>query len=180
MTDHEHNEIARGLRETGTVPAPDRLRAEVMEQVRAEPRLRPTRRSFVRPLLPYAAAAATLAVAVLALSHVDLGSSGMSSNGGGASGGGAASASDGAAVAPAAGGNSSKAPEKAMARDQLQFHISATAAQGVTASPFATVRKRTIILVVPPSQYADYKARLHKFEQQSGNATVRVILRKAE
>ena len=52
MTEHDHDEIARRLRESGTVPAPERLRAEVMDQVRAEPRLRPARRSFLTPAPP--------------------------------------------------------------------------------------------------------------------------------
>ena len=61
--EHDHDEIARRLRESGTVPAPERLQGEVMDQVRAEPRLRPARRSFLMPVMPYAAAAAVLAVA---------------------------------------------------------------------------------------------------------------------
>ena len=96
MTEHEHDEIGRRLRESGTVPAPDRLRAEVMDQVRAEPRARPARRSFVPRLLPYAAAAGVLAALVLALSH--LGGSGM--NGSASSGG--ASAGGGKALSPEA------------------------------------------------------------------------------
>ena len=90
MSEHDHDEIARRLRESGTVPAPERLQGEVMDQVRAEPRLRPARRSVLMPVMPYAAAAALLAVLVLALSHLGGGSGGSasSSEGGGATAGG--------------------------------------------------------------------------------------------
>jgi hypothetical protein len=177
MTEHDHDEIARRLRETGTVPAPERLRGEVMDQVRAEPRLRPSRRSFLRPALPYAAAAATLAVAVLALSHLDLGSGSMSSGGAG-SGGGAATGA--ASVAPER--STTLEPGKET-RDQTEFHLSPAAAQSLALSPYAkrvTASSHRLVLVVPPSLYAAYRARLDKIEQQGGDATVRVILRKAE
>lgn len=177
MTDHDHNEIARRLRETGTVPAPERLRGEVMDQVRAEPRLHPSRRSFFRPMLPYAAAAATLIVAVIALSHLDLGSAGSSSSAG--SGGG--TAAGGASAAPERSSDGRKLTPDAAARDQTEFHVSAAAAQGltVTAGPYAQSTGRTIVIAVPPSLYANYKALLHRIEHRSGGRTVRVILRKA-
>jgi hypothetical protein len=180
MTEHDHEEIARRLRETGTVPAPERLMGEVMDQVRAEPRLRPSRRSFLRPVLPYAAAAAALAVAVLALSHLDLGSSGMSSNSGGGSGGGAAVG--GASASPEQSADGGRLAPAGAGRDQTEFHLPAAAAQNLTLSPYAKSvggSPHRIVLVVPPSLYREYKARLHKIEQQSGGATVRVILRKA-
>ena len=181
MTEHDHDEIARRLRETGTVPAPERLRGEVMDQVRAEPRLRASRRSFLRPVLPYAAAAAALAVAVLALSHLDLGSGSMSSGGAGSGGGAAAS---GASASPerSADGGGTLVPGTAP-RDQTEFHLSPAAAQSLTLSRYAklvTSSPHRIVLVVPPSLYADYRARLRKIEQHSADATVRVILRKAE
>lgn len=179
MTEHDHDEIARRLRATGTVPAPERLRGEVMDQVRAEPRLRPSRRSFLRPALPYAAAAATLAVAVLALSHLDLGSGSMSSGGAG-SGGGAASSAASAAPERSADGTATPEPGKEI-RDQTEFHLSPAAAQSLALSPYArrvTGSPHRIVLVVPPSLYAAYRARLDKIEQQGGDATVRVILRK--
>jgi len=180
MTDHD--DIARRLRETGTVPAPERLRSEVMDQVRAEPRLRPSRRSFLRPVLPYAAAAAALAAAVIAISHLDLGSGGFSSGGAG----GGSAAGDGASRAPAKQGAGATAgpaliPEKA-ARDQREFRLSVAAAQGLTSSPYAKTPRgvaHTLVLVVPPSLYADYKKRLRRIEQRGGTPTVRVILRKA-
>jgi hypothetical protein len=178
MTEHDHDEIARRLRETGTVPAPERLRGEVMDQVRAEPRLRPSRRSFLRPALPYAAAAAALAAAVLALSHLNLGSGSMSSGGAGSGGGAAVSASP----ERTADGSATLEPGKEI-RDQTEFHLSPAAAQSLAASPYAkrvAGSPHRIVLVVPPSLYAAYRARLDKIEQQSGDATVRVILRKAE
>jgi hypothetical protein len=178
MTDHDHNEIARRLRDTGTVRAPDRLRGDVMDQVRAEPRLRPPRRSFFRPVLPYAAAVATLAIAVFAVSHLDLGSGGSSSSG--ASGGGTA-AGDSASRAPmeqGAGAAPGLIPGTAL-RNQHEFHLSATAAQDLIASPYAKATGRTVVLVVPPSRYANYKELLHRIEQRSGGHSIRVILRKA-
>ena len=178
MTDHDHNEVARRLRETGTVPAPERLHAEVMDQVRAEPRLRPSRRSFFRPALPYAAAAATLAIAVFALSHVDLGSGGSSSSG--ASGGGIAAGGASASPPERSADGRTLTPDK-VARDQTEFHLSAAAAQDLTAttSPYAQRTGHTVVIVVPPSLYAEYKQRLHTIEQRSGGHSVRVILRKA-
>ena len=179
--DHDHDEIARRLRETGTVPAPERLRSEVMDQVRAEPRLRPSRRSFLRPVLPYAAAAAALVVAVLAISHLDLGSGGSSSAG---SGGGTA-AGDSASRVPTeqgAGASPGLLPGKSTAHDEARFRLSAAAAQNLTASPYAKTPRgvgHTVVLVVPPSLYADYRERLHRIEQRGGTPTVRVILRKA-
>jgi hypothetical protein len=178
MTDHDHNEIARRLRETGTVPAPDRLRADVMDQVRAEPRLCPSRRWFFRPVLPYAAAAATLAIAVFALSHVDLGSGGSSSSG--ASGGGIAAGGASASPPERSADGGTLTPDK-VARDQTEFHLSAAAAQDLTAttSPYAQRTGHTVVIVVPPSLYAEYKQRLHTIEQRSGGHSFRVILRKA-
>jgi uncharacterized membrane protein YgcG len=178
MTDHDHNEVARRLRETGTVPAPERLRAEVMDQVRAEPRLRPSRRSFFRPALPYAAAAAMLAIAVFALSHVDLGSGGSSSSG--ASGGGIAAGGASASPPERSADGGTLTPDK-VARDQTEFHLSAAAAQDLTAttSPYAQRTGHTVVIVVPPSLYAEYKQRLHTIEQRSGGHSFRVILRKA-
>src|SRR4249919_591516 len=91
MTVHDHADIARRLRESGTVPAPERLRAEVMDQVRAEPRRRSARRPFLPRLLPYAAAAVLLVAAVIAIGHLGGGSGSYS----GSSGAGATAASGG-------------------------------------------------------------------------------------
>jgi negative regulator of sigma E activity len=86
VTDDRHDEIARRLREEGAARAPDRLRADVMLQVRAEPRprrIRP-RRSYWRPLGSLAAAACLVAAAAFGVTRIDSGSV--------ASGGGATSA----------------------------------------------------------------------------------------
>jgi len=59
VTDDRHDEIAARLRQEGAARAPERLCADVMLQVRAEPRprrIRP-RRSYWRPLGSLAAAA---------------------------------------------------------------------------------------------------------------------------
>jgi hypothetical protein len=169
MTEHEHDEIGRRLRESGTVPAPDRLRAEVMDQVRAEPRARPARRSLVPRLLPYAAAAGVLAALVLALSH--LGGSGM--NGSASSGG--ASAGGGKALSPEA-----AAPGRTAADDQLVFDVPNAALQKLTSAPHVKshTAQGAVVLAVPYSRFNDYRQRLHAIEARtSGDDTIRVILR---
>ena len=75
MTGDRHDEIARRLREEGAARAPDRLRADVMLQVRAEPRprrIRP-RRSYWRPLGSLAAAACLVAAAAFGVTRIDSG-----------------------------------------------------------------------------------------------------------
>ncbi len=83
MSDDRHNEIAARLRDEGAARAPERLRADVMLQVRAEPRprrIRP-RRSYWRPLGSLAAAACLLAALVVGVNRMDLGSSGSGAAG---------------------------------------------------------------------------------------------------
>jgi negative regulator of sigma E activity len=78
VTDDRHDEIAARLREEGAARAPERLRADVMLQVRAEPRprrIRP-RRSYWRPLGSLAAAACLVAALVVGVNRMDTGSSG--------------------------------------------------------------------------------------------------------
>jgi hypothetical protein len=174
MTEHDHDEIARRLRETGTVRAPERLRAGVMDQVRAEPRPRPSRRSFLMPVLPYAAAAAAvLAALVLAVSH--LGGSGVS---GGAAGGGA---SGGASLAPSAAGATKHAPGAEDVLGFQTFRVPAAAAQKLAQAPEVNARttaQSTVVLVVPASRFHAYEQRLHAIESRTrGEDTVRVILR---
>jgi hypothetical protein len=177
MTDRNHDEIARRLRDTGTVPAPDRLRDEVMSQVRADPRARRRRprRSFLVPVLPYAAAAAALAVVVLAFSHLGGGGSSSSSGGAGASAGGAErSSTAGDKVVPSASG---------AVNGGTVFHLSPLDArafsdsQGIeTRSP----RPRTVVVLVPASRYAAFKKRLRRLEQHTqGDGSIRVILKPA-
>ena len=152
------------------MPAPDRLRAEVMDQVRAEPRARPARRSFVPRLLPYAAAAGVLAALVLALSH--LGGSGM--NGSASSGG--ASAGGGKALSPEA-----AAPDRTAADDQLVFDLPNAALQKLTSAPHVKSHTAARARSSSPSRTArfnDYRQRLHAIEERtSGDDTIRVILR---
>jgi negative regulator of sigma E activity len=76
VTDDRHNEIAARLRDEGAARAPERLRADVMLQVRAEPRprrIRP-RRTYWRPLGSLAAAACLLAALVVGVNRMDGGS----------------------------------------------------------------------------------------------------------
>lgn len=171
MTEHDHDEIARRLRESGTVPAPEGLRADVMDQVRAEPRLRPSRRSFLIPALPYAAAAAVLAALVLALSH--LGGSGTSGSAGGAASGG------GAALSPEA-----AAPGRTSAQadtDQLVFDLPNAALQKLVSAPHIkahTAAGGGVVLAVPYSRFNEYRHRLRAIQQRTrGDDTIRVILR---
>jgi hypothetical protein len=169
MTEHDHDEIGRKLRETGTVPAPERLRAEVMDQVRAEPRRRPSRRSFLTPTLPYAAAAAILAALVLAISH--LGGSGT--NGSASSGG--ASAGGAEALSP-----KTAAPGRTAADDQLVFDLPNAALQALTSAPHVKshTAQGAVVLAVPYSRFNDYRQRLRAIEERTRGAdTIRVILR---
>jgi negative regulator of sigma E activity len=77
VSDDRHDEIAARLREEGAARAPERLRADVMLQVRAEPRprrIRPVRRGYWRPLGSLAAAACLLAALVLGVNRMEAGS----------------------------------------------------------------------------------------------------------
>ena len=173
MTEQNHDEIARRLRETGTVPAPHRLRGDVMSQVRAEPRVRRARRSFFAPVLPYAAAAAVLAMLVLAISHL---------------GGGSGSMSSGAGASSGAGGGS-RAPEAtkdqglpALAQGRAIFSLTPFDALKVAHEPNVKATRsspKQIIIAVPDSLFADYRKRLAKIERHTpAGPTVRVILRR--
>jgi hypothetical protein len=184
MSEHDHDEIARRLRESGTVPAPERLRADVMDQVRAEPRPRPARRSLLRPVMPYAAAAAALVAVVAALAHFS-GQASYSGSGGGT----AASGADSGARSPVpeaagTGGRNSLGPGKGASGGAAQeFHIAGRYVRSFalpnadkTASPYPQL----VVLVVPKPLYAAYLARFRFFERHShGDASVRVILRAA-
>ena len=175
MTEQNHDEITRRLRETGTVRAPERLRGDVMSQVRAEPRLRRSRRPFFAPVLPYAAAAALLAGLVLAFSHLGGGSGSMSS-GAGASGGGFPTRSPEASSV--GGGAQTAAPDRAQAEG---FSIAPFDAQKLTHEPHVSATKspKGIVLGVPASLYADYRKRLAKIEARTpAGPTIRVILRR--
>jgi hypothetical protein len=81
---HQHEEIARRLREDGPAQAPADLAGEVMKQVRSEPRRSTS--SVRRPLVTLLAA--SLIVVALVAGLAKLGS-GSSSSAGGSSGGGA-------------------------------------------------------------------------------------------
>lgn len=184
MSEQDHDEIARRLRESGTVQAPERLRGEVMDQVRAEPRTRPARRSFLMPVLPYAAAAAALVGVVAALAHF----SGPASNSGssGATAGGASGASGGGqALSPEAShDNGKRTPHvSALGAAPHEFHIAGRYLQALAPAPVdnagsAQSYPRVVVLVVPRRLYGAYVARFRSFERHShGDASVRVILR---
>jgi len=174
MTERDHDEIARRLRETGTVSAPEQLRAEVMNRVRAEPRLRPSRRSLLMPMLPYAAAAAAvLAALVLAVSHLGGGSG---SSGSAASGGGAA----GPQFSLAPGTNKDEGRGALEGVAAKAFRLPTAAIRKVALSPDVkahTTNGDTIVLAVPYSRLRHYQQRLSAIEKRTrGDDTVRVIL----
>jgi anti-sigma factor RsiW len=100
VSDERHDEIAARLRSEAGARAPERLRADVMLRVRAEPRarrIRPRRRQMWRPLGAVAAIACVLAALVVGLGHGVQGS-GSQASGGGTSA--AAAAELGRALAP--------------------------------------------------------------------------------
>lgn len=82
------DDIAARLRDEASATAPERLQADVMLRVRAEPRpqrIRPRRRSFGRSFATVATAACILGAMVLGLSRVDLSGNGSAASGGGSS-----------------------------------------------------------------------------------------------
>jgi hypothetical protein len=85
VTHDGRDDIAARLRREASATAPERLRADVMLRVRAEPRPQrmPPRRSFGRSLATVAAAACILGALVFGASRVDLGGGSSSSSGGG-------------------------------------------------------------------------------------------------
>jgi negative regulator of sigma E activity len=100
VSDERHDEIAARLRSEAGARAPERLRADVMLRVRAEPRprrIRPRRRQMWRPLGAVAAIACVLAALVVGLGHGVQGS-GSQASGGATSAG--AGAEHGAALGP--------------------------------------------------------------------------------
>ncbi len=175
MTEQNHDEIARKLRETGTVPPPERLRAEVMDQVRAEPRLRRSRRSFLTPALPIAAAAAVLAALVLALSHLGGGSG---SSGSAAEGGGASGAERGSLSAPRPSNDS--VGGKGLG-NQAIFDLPTASLQKLALAPGVkahTSAAGPVVLAVPAARFNEYRQRLRAIQERTrGDDTIRVILR---
>jgi len=109
VSDDRHDEIAARLRAEAGATAPERLRADVMLRVRAEPRsrrIRPRARRPWRPLGAVAAVACVLAALVVGLSHGAGGSpeASLTGAGGGATSAGAVRAPQvsGAKAAPGA------------------------------------------------------------------------------
>jgi hypothetical protein len=109
VSDDRHDEIAARLRAEAGARAPERLQADVMLRVRAEPRPRRIRRRRPswRPLPSLAAAAGVLAALVFGISHLSLSGGGSASGGGGAT----FSAAERQPAAGAAGGNAVGVPK---------------------------------------------------------------------
>jgi hypothetical protein len=112
MTDDRHDEIAARLRDEAGARAPDRLRADVMLQVRAEPRVRHIRRrrTYWRPLGGLAAAACIVAAGVVGVNRFEAG-------GGGSGVGGTAAAGDLGALVESHGNALSASPAPARSID---------------------------------------------------------------
>jgi negative regulator of sigma E activity len=131
-----HDDIAARLRDEASATAPERLRADVMMRVRAEPRpqrIRPRRRSFGRSVATVAAAACILGAMVFGLSRVDFGGSTSSSGGAGAT-----SAPLKAAEANGAGGGVVAAPPGPTVKRGLAYQAErqgSKAVQALTAVP---------------------------------------------
>jgi negative regulator of sigma E activity len=109
-----HDDIAARLRREAAATAPERLRADVMMRVQAEPRpqrIRP-RRSFGRSFASVAAAACILGALVFGVSRVDFGGSGSSSG----AGGGSAAAGAGKSLALPSQAEAGKSADRSMAR----------------------------------------------------------------
>jgi negative regulator of sigma E activity len=133
-----HDDIAARLRNEASATAPERLRADVMLRVRAEPRpqrIRP-RRGFGRSFATVAAAACILGAMVFGLSRVDFG--GASSSGGA----GATAAPEKVAQASGAGGGvvappgtTTKGPAYQAARRGSNAVLNPQKTLGVTAVP---------------------------------------------
>jgi hypothetical protein len=109
MSDDRHDEIAARLRAEAGARAPERLQADVMLRVHAEPRPRRIRRRRPswQPLGSLAAAACVLAALVFGISHLSLSGGGSASEGGGAT----FSAAERQPGAGAAGGNALGLPK---------------------------------------------------------------------
>jgi hypothetical protein len=149
-----------------------------MDQVRAEPRLRPSRRSFLAPAIPYAAAAALLAALVLGLSHLGGGS------------GGSASSAEGGGASTAAGSRSPSVPQPShdsAGSEALDyraiFRIPPAALQNAALAPYVkahTSAAPTVVVAVPSARFNEYRQRLRAIQERTrGDDTIRVILRPA-
>ncbi len=106
MSHNGRDDIAARLRDEAAATAPERLRADVMLRVHAEPRPRRIhpRRSFQRSFVSVAAAACILGALVFGMSRVDFGGGGSAASGGGSA---AAEKSLGAAYGAAGAGTKS-------------------------------------------------------------------------
>lgn len=140
MSDERHDEIAARLRAEAGARAPERLRADVMLQVRAEPRprrIRPRPRRSWRPLGAVAAAACVLAALVIGLGHGASSSpeAALTANGGSVAGGGATKsalhASAGATTEPAAAPQATRDNSLATASHRALFYQAATLPPGL-------------------------------------------------
>lgn len=114
MSHNGDDDIATRLRREAAASAPERLRADVMVRVHAEPRpqrIRP-RRSFGRSFASLAAAACILGALVFGMSRVDFGESGSSSG----AGGGSAAAGAGKSLALPGQTEAGKSADRSVAR----------------------------------------------------------------
>jgi hypothetical protein len=165
----EHDDIARRLRETGIVRAPEEVRPDVMRTVRLEARGR--RRPWLASHRPQLLAAAALVVVVAAVVAIaTLGGGG----GGSAAGGGSASRAAGAA---SGGGALQKAPS-ASKRPPKVYTVEKTAVQPLLGPLSRPPRNGVIVVRAPEQQYVQVRrllsqaARVHP---PLGNVTVKLL-----
>jgi hypothetical protein len=147
VSEERHEEIAARLRAEAGARAPERLQADVMLRVRAEPRPRRIRQRRVswRPLGSLAAAACVLAALVFGLSHVNL------SGGGEASGGGSSAAAEQRAAPLGVGGGTAGAGAVGLPPLSSGVHGSSVPAPARFAAPDAQklLAYRAIVAHVP-------------------------------
>jgi hypothetical protein len=117
VSHNDHEDIAARLRREASATAPERLRADVMLRVRAEPRperIR-ARRGFGRSFATVAAAACVLGALVFGMSRVDLGGSSSTSGGGSTTAAAEKSAAPGALNLAPAQSSDETGPSRALA-----------------------------------------------------------------
>jgi hypothetical protein len=152
VSDDRHDEIAARLRAEAGARAPERLQADVMLRVRAEPRPRRIRRrrTYWRPLGSLAAAACLLAALVFGISHLSL------SGGGSASGGASAGETFRQAAAGAGGGALGLSASKGSAPGPANSPLHAAPALGPTSANGPALRSQghALAYVPKPLRYA--------------------------
>ena len=184
MSDEQHDELGRRLRETGITPAPADLRGEVMAQVAVEPRRRRSATNrWWRPALAVAAVACGVIGLVVGLSNL---------GGASSSSGSSASASSAAALDDAGAGAGAAAPARppttfSLNRDDVQKALNLGVIHGSAESTgslgYEVIKgpDRTYNLYVPANRYAQFNRKLQALQHRasptfSPESQVQIIL----